>query len=366
MSDDGPFWLYILGAIAIIIFITTYIHVILITLAILAITGGLGTYIWKIKQNTIKIGIHKTYLSLALRSVKASLRRAVRVRNNTAGLSAEDRKSAIAAAAAKTNVAVKHFNETRDTLIYLINNNIQTFEAAKQDVLKRASKKSSQRLERAIVKLNDAINKSKTLIDQLRTTNPAHEFKNDVEQTIASNKYQTNTSPVSNKLINTYIIDGSNVCRSYNENEMSLCILLNIANYLMAQGSSVTCIFDANIYYILKESGKLAEAEFYRATLKKHPKLFCEVPGGSRADDFILKRADSCNADIISNDKFNKDTDGFVEKYPWLSAMPSRLHKGKVMAGNIMIPSLDIDIFFVNNIEAMKRKLGALHDVAAT
>ncbi|MEI6809149.1 MAG: hypothetical protein WCN95_10545 [bacterium] len=156
----------------------------------------------------------------------------------------------------------------------------------------------------------------------------------------------------------TYLIDSTNVCRSFlGPQDVSLLPLLCLANHLVRNTATVICLFDANTFYVIDEAGKHAEAALYRRLLKEFPSIFIEVPGGMQADDFILRRANTLNCPIITNDQYNKPTDSYRGKYPKLFARPELLIKGKVVAGAITLPALNLDISCTGTIEAAHKQL---------
>jgi hypothetical protein len=133
-----------------------------------------------------------------------------------------------------------------------------------------------------------------------------------------------------------YIVDGLNVCH-WHRGRPSLAPLLTLAIELVKRRCSLTCIFDASTSAEWLEGASLSA---YRTLLASYPDDFVEVSGGSRADEFILLRADTCGGCVISNDHFRK----YERDFGWIRSTPSRLIKGKVIAGNLLVPDLTIDI----------------------
>jgi hypothetical protein len=158
--------------VSLVVVIIVYIHVILATLAVLVIVGGLSVLVWKIKKNTIQIGFQNARLNRAHRSVRRAMEREEQVREKTAGFPQVDRDFAMHAAAGRTQAAVTRFNDIRTQLILLVNSNREALENAKRDVLARADRKSSKRLERAVAKLSEAITESKRLAEHLTEIDP--------------------------------------------------------------------------------------------------------------------------------------------------------------------------------------------------
>ena len=132
------------------------------------------------------------------------------------------------------------------------------------------------------------------------------------------------------------IIDGSNLIREKggsSVNGLSACI-----EALKHKGCQVQVLLDANILYVLREDGDVEGADRLGDLLVHNSACVKMVPAGSRADDFILLRANEDCSHIVSNDRFNQ----YVGRYPWLKE--GRLHKFMFMDGRLMIPDLGIDV----------------------
>ena len=74
--------------------------------------------------------------------------------------------------------------------------------------------------------------------------------------------------------------------------------------------------------------------------MKDDPEHFCQVPAGTRADDFLLLQADA-NKDalILTQDLFRDH----VDKYPWLKT-ERRVIPGMVMNNLIFFPEISLQI----------------------
>ena len=149
-----------------------------------------------------------------------------------------------------------------------------------------------------------------------------------------------------------FLIDGSNVCRSFlpTGRSASINVLLSLLSEIINGGNIFFCIFDANMRYVLRNNHEERKAEeVYVSLLKNYSKFFNEVPGGTRADSFILQISNRTGERIITNDTFKKDSSNISKKYPWITSNTKRLIKGKVMDNHIIIPDLSIGIHLENN-----------------
>jgi hypothetical protein len=117
----------------------------------------------------------------------------------------------------------------------------------------------------------------------------------------------------------------------------SLRVLLTVCVELAQRKIPFFTFFDANMPYLLKSTGGNSIFAVY-ADMLPMP-YFQEVPGGSKADDFILLRAKSENAHVISNDKY----EDYITDHSWISH-EDRLIKGDVVSGRVTIPYLGFDL----------------------
>lgn len=133
-----------------------------------------------------------------------------------------------------------------------------------------------------------------------------------------------------------YLIDGTNICRSYdsetqNQKKARLDILLVLLISLLQKGNSFFCYFDASFRHI---EGIKNNKDYKK--LLGYTSFFKEVTGGIEADEFILQDADRKQLPIISNDRYKK----FESRYPWLVDRPTI--KGLVAQGELQVPMLNI------------------------
>lgn len=141
-----------------------------------------------------------------------------------------------------------------------------------------------------------------------------------------------------------YVVDASNVCRSYLElrGSSSLAPLLTLVLALMQRGDSCSCVFDANERYVLRQNSSEPEGEnSYEAMCREFSAIFIEAPGGADADDTILAMANREGARVISNDRYAKPGDGYREQYPWL-ALGGRLVRGEVADGVVVVDAIGL------------------------
>ena len=137
-----------------------------------------------------------------------------------------------------------------------------------------------------------------------------------------------------------YLLDGSNILHwGASRSGISLKHLLVITDYLKKTGQSFQVFFDATAPHILKKHAP-QEVEIYENLLKDDPNHFCQVPAGTRADDFLLVQADiNKDALILTQDLFRDH----VEKYPWLKT-ERRVIPGMVMNNVIFFPEISLQI----------------------
>lgn len=138
--------------------------------------------------------------------------------------------------------------------------------------------------------------------------------------------------------VTRYLIDGSNVAHWQDRKNPRFDVVLLLANELLQHEIPFLCFFDANA------AKKFNDCPIYLRCLNEHPKFFVQVSGGIRADEFLLQFADQQGGAIITCDKFDKKTDNYVTRYPWISSAPERLLKGGVFAGTLSIPGPTLNI----------------------
>lgn len=102
-----------------------------------------------------------------------------------------------------------------------------------------------------------------------------------------------------------FVIDGTNLVLLHGRAHPELRYVLALCTYLADRGADPVCYFDANIRYILGDSGgdQLAVFEQLEATPWWSDALQV-VPSGTDADAWILQRAKADGARVISNDKY--------------------------------------------------------------
>ena len=134
--------------------------------------------------------------------------------------------------------------------------------------------------------------------------------------------------------------DGSNILHwDEYRTGISLKHLLAITDHLKKAGQPFQVFFDATAPHILKKKAP-QEVETYENLLKDDPAHFCQVPAGTRADDFLLLQADvNKNALILTQDLFRDH----VDKYPWLKT-ERRVIPGMVMNNVIFFPEISLQI----------------------
>lgn len=146
--------------------------------------------------------------------------------------------------------------------------------------------------------------------------------------------------PVDRHIGAEYLLDGSNILHwDEYRTGISLKHLLAITDHLKITGQPFQVFFDATAPHILKKKAP-REAEVYENLLKDDPAHFCQVPAGTRADDFLLLQADvNKGALILTQDLFRDH----VDKYPWLKT-ERRVIPGMVMNNVIFFPEISLQI----------------------
>lgn len=102
-----------------------------------------------------------------------------------------------------------------------------------------------------------------------------------------------------------FVIDGTNVVLVHGRARPELRYVLALCKYVTKLGSTFTCFFDANMGYILDEYDR-QQYEVFQQIMSdpRWSENLCVVPGGTEADEWILRCAKSEGADVISNDKY--------------------------------------------------------------
>ena len=146
--------------------------------------------------------------------------------------------------------------------------------------------------------------------------------------------------PVDRHIGAEYLLDGSNILHwGASRTGISLKHLLVITDHLKKANQAFQVFFDASAPHVLKKNAP-QEADVYEKLLKDDPEHFCQVPAGTRADDFLLLQADA-NKDalILTQDLFRDH----VDKYPWLKT-ERRVIPGMVMNNLIFFPEISLQI----------------------
>lgn len=168
------------------------------------------------------------------------------------------------------------------------------------------------------------------------------------------------------------IIDGNNILRygkEYNliEYGTEWCVpqITALIAALDAHGIEWHCFFDANCMFKIKETCSKEHFEDFKSLLKANHKKFSVVPGGTKADPWILDMADDEGLKIITNDLY-RDAE-YQAKHPWLqreyvnrAAQPhlSRLIPFMFVNNQLRIPALNVRWDIVNGCE-VKRRIGS-------
>ena len=137
-----------------------------------------------------------------------------------------------------------------------------------------------------------------------------------------------------------YLLDGSNILHwGASRTGISLKHLLVITDHLKKANQAFQVFFDATAPHVLRKNAPQG-ADVYEKLLKDDPEHFCQVPAGTRADDFLLLQADA-NKDalILTQDLFRDH----VDKYPWLKT-ERRVIPGMVMNNLIFFPEISLQI----------------------
>lgn len=148
------------------------------------------------------------------------------------------------------------------------------------------------------------------------------------------------TAPVEQHSEAKYLLDGSNILH-WDEYRTGITLkhLLAITEHLKKENTAFQVFFDATAPHILKKNSP-QEANQYEKLLKDDPEHFCQVPAGTRADDFLLLQADANkNALVLTQDLFRDH----VDKYPWLKT-EKRIIPGMVMNNVIFFPEISLQI----------------------
>ena len=137
------------------------------------------------------------------------------------------------------------------------------------------------------------------------------------------------------------LVDGSNVIRYFAD--LRTKALSALLEGLKANGYEPTVLFDANIHYVLKDSGDVFGQEFLERLQRERPANTIIVPSGTRSDDYLLVLADRRGYPIVSCDTFKDEA---FAKYAWLKnrveSGEKRVHAPSFVLGDLVIPTLGI------------------------
>ncbi|MFT7286884.1 MAG: hypothetical protein ACI87W_000993 [Halieaceae bacterium] len=102
-----------------------------------------------------------------------------------------------------------------------------------------------------------------------------------------------------------FVLDGTNITLIHGPKYPQIRYVLAIGDYLLANGGTFECFFDANTRYIIQDHSPEQLAVFEKLT-REEPwtERFHVVPSGTEADQWILAQAKRDGADVISNDQF--------------------------------------------------------------
>lgn len=133
------------------------------------------------------------------------------------------------------------------------------------------------------------------------------------------------------------IVDGSNVI--FADSSKLVVGLKTCVDAITSKGSGCFVFLDANIFHKLDETGNGAtHVTMLKEMIDKANGTIALVPAGARADDFILKKADTEGCHVLSNDRYQP----YLERYPWIDQ--GRVHRFSFVEGRLMIPDLDVDV----------------------
>ena len=133
------------------------------------------------------------------------------------------------------------------------------------------------------------------------------------------------------------IVDGSNVI--FADGSKLVAGLKTSVDAITSKGSGCFVFLDANIFHKLEEmENGAAQVMMLKGMIAEANGTIALVPAGARADDFILKKADTEGCHVLSNDRYQP----YLERYPWIDQ--GRVHRFSFVEGRLMIPDLDVDV----------------------
>ena len=137
------------------------------------------------------------------------------------------------------------------------------------------------------------------------------------------------------------IIDGNNVlCYGSDRTDGKVqCYPINIDamfSALDAKGIEWFCFFDANCVKRVSETCSREDVDLFLGLLNKHAQQINVIPGGTRADMWILQKASRENLKIVTNDHYRDQE--YVAKFPWLAQ--ERANRANNPGGCRLLPFL--------------------------
>ena len=138
------------------------------------------------------------------------------------------------------------------------------------------------------------------------------------------------------------LVDGSNIARHFPG--LRTKALDHLLECLKAKGYDPTVLFDANVRYVLKETGDVYGEEYLERLLQEDREHAQIVPSETISDDFILLLADKLGCPIVTCDTFRQER--YRKLYPWLKnrveSGKKRVHAPAFVLGKLLIPTLGI------------------------
>ena len=135
-----------------------------------------------------------------------------------------------------------------------------------------------------------------------------------------------------------FVIDGTNVLLVHGRAQPELRYVLALCRYLETHSEPFVCFFDANTSYLLEEHDH-EQFEVFKQIMQHRTRdgSLNVVPSGTEADEWILERAKSDGAHVISNDKYRNR----ARKHRWIW---KRRHPLVGTSDRLIIESLGFEI----------------------
>lgn len=173
-APESP-WMFILGVLGIMSVIVLIIAILPYLLAIGAITGA--TY-WTLQRKVTKLKVCQFRLK-TLRSAASKANTALaETREKVSHLPKKDQDIAIAAAQECLDAKLKSFSAQQKKAVALLTDIKAGLEEARTRILKKASAKSSARLDKALGKTGTAIERVTSVIKAMEEADPIAEQEN--------------------------------------------------------------------------------------------------------------------------------------------------------------------------------------------